>query len=197
MLPTDQDDEFVLMIEAFRNGSEEAGRKIIELYGPHVREVVHHRLGAKMRSAYDSEDFVQAVWASLIRIKGNVQCEEPDQLAGLLAKLANNKVIDEVRRRHTQKYDITRQRSLDDDHLGSDAVMDARSTPSQFAIANEEWRKMVEGESSQTQQMLELRRDGKSQVEIAEILGCSERTVRRTMKRVAGKLTNHEPAEVQ
>lgn len=197
MPPTEPDDDFLLMIEAFRNGSEEAGRKIIELYGPHVREVVHHRLGTRMRSAYDSEDFVQAVWASLIRIKGKMQCEQPDQLAGLLATLANNKVIDEVRRRHTKKYDVTKQRSLDDDHVHSEAVMDARSTPSQFAIANEEWSKMVGGESSQTQQMLELRREGKSQVEIADILGCSERTVRRTMKRVEGKLAIPEPAEVQ
>ena len=51
-----------------RAGSQEAAWRLVEVYESHIRAVVRRRLTPAMRSLFDSDDFVQTVWASLIRI---------------------------------------------------------------------------------------------------------------------------------
>ena len=71
----------------------------IESYGPHIKRVVRHRLNQKMRSKFDSGDFVQMVWASFFANPRQIaQFKEPNQLIKYLVIMARNKVIDESRR---------------------------------------------------------------------------------------------------
>ena len=48
-------------MERVRSGSEEAAREMFDRYSGHIALVVRRRLDQRMRSQYDSLDFLQAV----------------------------------------------------------------------------------------------------------------------------------------
>src|SRR5687768_4189029 len=104
----DEDLEFADLMNRLRAGDQEAAWKLIEEYGPHIRRVVRRELHQKMRSKFDSIDFVQAVWASFFREPGQFrEMETPEALLNFLVAIARNKVVDETRRRlYLQKMNV-------------------------------------------------------------------------------------------
>ena len=103
-----------------------------------------------------------------------------------LAAIAHNKVVDEIRRRmETDKYNINRERSLDDSTLHfSRELASQEPSPSEVAVADEMWTRLIRGQPAHYQRILELRRDGHTQQQIADQLGLNERTVRRVIQGV-------------
>ncbi len=78
--------DFRTLLEGIRAGSEDAAWRIIELFGPHIHRVVHRLLDRRLRSQYDSVDFVQAVWASFFREPNRIRSfETPSDLIRYLA----------------------------------------------------------------------------------------------------------------
>ena len=132
------------LLERARQDSEGSAQEIVERYGPYILRAVRRRLNKKLRSKFDSVDFVQAVWASFFALPADrLQFERPQQLVDFLMGLARNKVVDAVRQRlETQKYDVNRELPLYDS-----SAVDAREvrapgpTASQVAIAKEEWQR--------------------------------------------------------
>jgi RNA polymerase sigma factor (sigma-70 family) len=180
------------LMSQMRSGSTEAAWELVELYGPHIRAVVRRMLDERMRTMFDSEDFAQAVWASVIRMQDRLKdIDEPRRFVGFLAALARNKVVDEVRRRkQTLKHDIKRTRSLDDSHFHTGAAVAApQPTPSQWAIAREKWSSLIASQPEKHRRVLELRISGATYAEIAEELDINERTARRVVERL---LRDHE-----
>ena len=74
--------------------------------------MVRRKLNRSMRSLYDSTDFASDVMKSLAANIGHLQFPSIDSLLAFLAHVAEQKVIDEYRRRHTLKRDITRERAI-------------------------------------------------------------------------------------
>ncbi len=180
------------LMSQMRSGSTEAAWELVELYGPHIRAVVRRMLDERMRTMFDSEDFAQAVWASVIRMQDRLKdIDEPRRFVGFLATLARNKVVDEVRRRkQTLKHDIKRTRSLDDSHFRKGATVAApQATPSQWAIAREKWSRLIASQPEKHRRVLELRLSRATYAEIAVELDISERTARRVVERL---LRDHE-----
>lgn len=170
-----------------RAGSEAAAWIIVERYGGHIRAVVRRRMHAGLRTFLDSEDFVQSVWGSLVRIGPRLrEIDRPEQLLAMLTRMAQNKVIDEVRRRMgTAKHQLPSHGA--DGPIESAkplATQSVPASPSQYAIARERWERMMRDESAQTRRMVELRLAGHTYTEIAALLSVNERTVRRTMSRL-------------
>lgn len=176
---------FSELLDRARGGSEQAAWDLVEQYGPHVLRTVRRTISHEIRGKFDSEDFAQAVWASFFAAPGQFDgVTEPQQLVGLLATMARNKVIDEVRRRlQTQKYSVRRERPMGDlEETGR--LKSKEPTPSQFAIARERWVRMLEAQPERHRQVIRLRLMGRSNRSIATTLGVSERTVKRVLDRV-------------
>jgi RNA polymerase sigma factor (sigma-70 family) len=170
-----------------REGSSDAAWELLEIYGPHIKAVVRKRLYGRMRAMYDSEDFVQGVWASLFRIQDKLKdIKDPARFVKMLAK---NKVIDEIRKRsQSTKHSEGPPRSIDDPESPlANSLVDNSPRPSEWAVAREQWEHLVAGESEQSRRVLELRMAGVTFDEIAEKLGISERTARRVMDRLLEK----------
>ncbi|NQT11376.1 MAG: helix-turn-helix domain-containing protein [Planctomycetes bacterium] len=55
-------------------------------------------------------------------------------------------------------------------------------SPSQVAIADELWTRLLRGRPEHHQRILELRREGNTHQQIADRLGVNERTVRRVIR---------------
>jgi DNA-directed RNA polymerase specialized sigma24 family protein len=109
------DQELRELIASIREGSEDAAWRLIEIYGPHIQRVVRRHLDRRMRSQFDSIDFVQAVWASFFREPLHARSfSSPADIIVYLANTARNKVIEETRRRTRGRYDVRREHSLDD-----------------------------------------------------------------------------------
>lgn len=184
-------DEFKNLMQRVHDGSEDAARELLDRYGEHILRVVRRKLSRELRSKFDSVDFVQAVWASFFagapKRRG---FEHPQALIAFLVTLAQNKVVDAVRQRMlTQKYNVNRERALDGSVSGEAAALAAREpSPSQVAVANDEWRRLLADLPARYRRMLELLREGHTQKDIARELGVNEKTVRRLLDRL-----NEEP----
>jgi RNA polymerase sigma factor (sigma-70 family) len=144
-----------------------------------------------LRPKFDSEDFVQAVWASFFADFGHLgaRCQIRD-IAADLAAIAKHKTIDEVRRRlHTRKRVIYREVAW---HRCGEARLAAvhkrLPEPMEAAEAKEAWSRLARGRSERSVQIFEMRRGGASHVEIAQHLGVNERTVRRVLDRAERRM---------
>jgi RNA polymerase sigma-70 factor (ECF subfamily) len=183
-------EEFKKLMEGVRDGSEDAARELLNSYGEHILRVVRRKLSRELRSKFDSVDFVQAVWASFFAdIHERRGFDHPRALIAFLVTLAQNKVIDAVRQRmQTQKYNVNRERALDGSVSADGMGLAAREpTPSQVAIANDEWRRLLAELPTRYQRMLELLREGHTQKDIARELGVNEKTVRRVLEKLTGE----------
>ena len=185
-------DDFHTLMDRVRNGSDEAAQELLDLYGDHIFRAVRRRLNRSLRSKYDSQDFVQAVWASFFANLPTVrEFDRPEALIAFLARVASNKVIDECRTRlQTEKNDIKRERSMESVCVGTtDPLKGNDPTPSQVAIANEQWGRMIDGQPSHYRRIMELRAEGISNNEIADRLEINEKTVRRVVQRQLKRLS--------
>ena len=176
--------EFSALMSQVREGSEAASRTLVTRYGTHVLRVVRRKLNPALRPKFDSQDFVQAVWASFFAFRPDCcTFDEPKQLAAFLAELAQNKVVDAVRQRlNSKKYNVNREHSL----RGGPARHRASDEPTaeEIAIAREEWERFFRHEPAHYRQMIELLLAGHGREEVAQHLGLNERTVRRVVHKL-------------
>lgn len=167
-------------------GVPNAADTIVSQYGVYILRAVRRRMNRGIREQYDSEDFVQAVWASFFgRLSIVCRFVTEDELAGFLCRIASNKVIDAGRRRQTRP---DQQAARVDNVLPvvhDERVRNSQPSPSQFAVANEQWENLNNAAAkSRQKRMLELLRAGVDRREIADKLGVSERHVRRILARI-------------
>ena len=185
-----QNDKFRKLMDEVQSGSEDAAVRALELYGNHIYRAVRQKLNRALRPRFDSQDFVQAVWASFFRHRSQVvKFENSDELIAFLTRVAGNKVIDECRHRlQTQKANVNRECSINDDFPQCAVPIAREPAASQVAIANERWERLIEGLPARYRRILELRAQGETQKRIAELLDIDERTVRRVLHRLGSRL---------
>ena len=144
-------------------------------------------LNPQVRGKFDSEDFVQAVWASFFACPARwADLHQPKQLIGLLRRMARNKVIDEHRRRlATQKYRVQRERPLqvldDGERLW---LQSSDPSPSQWAMAKERWRSLLRSQDPRHRAIIRLKLSGMTNRSVAERLRVSEKTVQRVLQQI-------------
>lgn len=174
---------FAALFERVRKGDQDAAWDLVEIYGPHVMRAVRRTLSRDLRAKFDSDDFVQAVWASFFAVAEQISdVQEPGQLVGLLTAMARNKVVDEIRRRvETQKYSVRREEPLWKPDSSEEGFASREPRPSQVAMARERWNRMMAGQPDHYHVVMRMRLMGKTQRSIAAHLGVSEKTVQRVM----------------
>lgn len=188
------DDDFVGLLEGARVGDEQAIGRLLGEFESEVRLMVRAQLPRALRGQFDSMDFVQAVWQSVFT--GAEM--EPDRFAnarhfrGFLAGVARNKVKEEYRRRtQTRKYDLGREERLyvrKGDHDEPRSVAARDPSPSAQVQADDFLERLIAGRTARDAEVVELRRQGLTVVEVAERLGIHERSVRRVIDDLRGRL---------
>lgn len=189
--PIDNQDRFRDLMRRVGEGSEDAAWELVEEYGGYIRRAVRRVLNYKMRSKFDSLDFVQLVWKSFFRMGGEAdRFERPAHLVKFLAGMAGNKVRMEVRRRlSTARYDVAREVPLDDlleeEEDDDDPEIVAREPgPMDVAIARERRERMLRDQPSHYRRIIELKLQGHTSGEIGQVLGLDGHTVKRFLKRL-------------
>lgn len=184
---SNENSEFRKVIERVCAGSEEATWDLIDTYGPHIQRVIRRRLNQRMRSKFDSLDFVQMVWASIFAEREKMAgFTEPDDLIRYLATLAQRKLLQESRRRlKHQKHNVGRERALNPEAEDETAYVRKSDTPSQIVMAKDRLEVMMRERSDRDRQVVDLRMQGLTFVEIGEKLGIHERTAREVIEKLA------------
>ncbi len=184
-----QDDEFARLVGRIREGSEEAMVELVEKYGHHVYRAVRRRLNRAMRSKFDSGDFVQAVWASFFESRERVlEFPSAKHLILFLARIAHNKVVDEIRRCLTlHGKNIKREVPLDQAGLER-TLISPGPTASEVVMADERLQQMTTRQADRFREIVELRRAGATHFEIAAAMGVNPKTVQRVLARLERKV---------
>ncbi len=188
------DGDFAELVRRARAGDEAATAALLGQFEADVRTMVRVRLPRILRSRFDSMDFVQAVWASVLTNKGDEAGPFADagQFRGFLAGVARNKVYEEHRRQtRTKKYDLGREERLYIRKGERDVpreVAGSEPTPSENLQAGDRLGQLIEGRTEQEAEIIQLRRQGLTFAEIADRIGMNERSVRRVIDAIRERM---------
>ena len=169
------------LLAAFRSGEPAAAAELCARFAPLIRANVRRRLHPRLRSRFDSADFVQDVWASFLAgAPAGRTFASPEALAGFLSRVARNKVVETHRQQlGTQKIDLTREAPA----TGADHP-DRAPSPSQYVIADERWEQLLRHFSAGQRAVLERLREGYRLEDIAALTNVSLSTVNRIVRRL-------------
>lgn len=168
-----------------RDGDDAAWEQLVDQCYDKVRRVVGRRLDRRLRTVFDSTDFTNAVFMSLVAKSNRFEFKTIQELRGFLMEAAKQKVIDEFRRQHRQKRDIDRQQPIAGGHGDDDfgyELPGSDPTPSQVAQGHEARELILAPLDAVTQQVVHLKEMNYSNQEIAGETGLHLRKVQRLLK---------------
>jgi RNA polymerase sigma factor (sigma-70 family) len=180
--------DFAGMVARARGGDDAAARDLICRFENDVRTMVRVRLPKLLRNRFDTVDFTQAVWASVLvglrDDEGSFRDEE--QMRKFLGGVVRYKVLEEYRRHtKTRKYDLAREQPLYVKRNGRDRPIELpgnEPTPSQVMQAGDQLNRLIAGRTDRDAEIIELRRQDLTYEEIAARMNLSERYVRRIVE---------------
>lgn len=187
--PRITDDLSRALLEA-QKGDQSAWETLFRECYPKVRRVVRRKLDRSMRSLYDSTDFASDVMKSLAANLNHLSFPSVESLIAFLAQVAEQKVVDEHRRRHTLKRDVTRERRLStgDPESGPVQLPSSEPTASQLAQANEVQEWLLDRQDETERNIIDLKQQGYTTADIADKTGWNIRKVQRFLKELHDSL---------
>lgn len=187
---------FRLFADDLLAGDDEAARELLGRYSAQLVTLARQQMSARLQTKVAPEDVLQSVFRTFFRRleAGEFELRGWSALWGFLSLLTLRKVQHNVDRYTTIGRDLTREISLD--VLGGDSweivIPDREPTPDEAAAFAETLTNLFAELDDRDRQTIELVFAGQKPVEIARRLGCSQRTVRRTLARVREKLIRQE-----
>ncbi len=169
------------LVEQARAGGEEAARLLYERYTRRLLGLVHQHISHRFRSRFDADDVLNSTWRTFFRDSQRFTFDDDQAFWKLLTTIALNKVRRYVERNGTRSRDPRREQQCIGD-LYDD--LSNRPGPLEILQAAELMESLVDRLDRQSADVLTLRCEGLSQLEIAEHLTISDRTVRRCMQRI-------------
>jgi RNA polymerase sigma factor (sigma-70 family) len=193
----DYEPEFMQLLQEIAAGSEaaareQAARKFLAEYGNHILRIIRRRLDRKLRSKFDSMDFMQDVWASFFAEPPHPEAfASPESFLGYLSAMARNKVADATRYGMSQRRTVNRENSLEGSaRFLVQGIQGAEPTPSEVAVAKE-YRTGILGDTTPSQEnmvrMLEL---GYTHEQVAENLGLNVKQVQRLVQKLKARFVS-------
>jgi DNA-directed RNA polymerase specialized sigma24 family protein len=177
-------EKFRTLLRQAQAGSPDAARELYDTYVHYIRKCVRLRLWRKLRSKFDSQDFVQQVWLSFFRDGGSLpDFQSPAELLGYFKSMAEHKVTLEARNRQMKRRTIHREERVaeEESHVGNHPATRI-PTPSAIAIVRERYDELVGQRPREMQDVAEMRLAGATFRQIAEELQIDEATARRVMR---------------
>jgi len=179
--------EFMRLLAGLRAGDPSAGDALCRQFAPVIRATVRRQLHPRLRDRFDSLDFVQDVWASFLAIPADRYAfESPEALLAFLTKVAHHKVVNVVRQRFGRGKDAISREERVEKGAGAerDPILSSLPTPSQWAVAGEEWQRILRRFPVGHRVIVERLREGYSHEDIARMANVSMSTVSRVVRRL-------------
>lgn len=185
---SEQPREFTNLLDRAAQGDQQAAQELYDKYNQAIVQVVRFRLERMklLRKLHDTDDFTQLIWQDFFaRVLKGGRFEAVEDMTRFLTALANNHVRKAARKHLAKKRDLRRERNLGTPNVSSAAecVADKQPTPAQQAETNDSLQRWLQMVGPQDRQIFLLIRDGLTSEQIAEMTGCSMRTVERLRHR--------------
>ena len=178
------------LLAGLRSGDDDACAEFWNAYGPILENVADKQLSGRMRRRVGSDDIVQSACRTFFRRVSQGQFDLPDAEAlwRLICSITLNKARRAARDQSRQRRSIDREQDIDARAHGETAPsanLEANA-PSPFDAAElaDQMEALLSSLNEQECVMLDLKLQQFTNDEIAEKVGCSERTVRRVIKRL-------------
>jgi RNA polymerase sigma-70 factor (ECF subfamily) len=187
------DDLFAELLHRVRDGDQQAAAELVRHYEASVRRVARIQMrDPRLRRCLDSMDICQSVFSSFFQrvYLGHYELKTPEDLCKLLATMARNKVIAQVRRPHVNRRQECQPRGEEDESGTEPAAPDA--SPARQAEARD-LLEAVRGRLTEEERWLaEQRAPGRPGAEVAAERHGSAEALRkkhdRALQRVAQEL---------
>ncbi len=195
---TQDDGSITCWLGDLKAGEEAAAGPLWERYFGRLVELARARLRASRRAGTveDEEDAALSAFDSFCRgaAEGRFpRLSDRDDLWRLLVVITVRKVLAQIQRQAAQKRGgghLVGEAAL----LGLDRIAGDEPSPELAAIVVDEYRRLRDGLGSEAlRQVLDLRLEGYTREEIAERLGCAERSVKRKLDVIREAWLGDEP----
>ena len=178
-------------IRRVAEGDEEAGMQFWSDYGLRLQKLAQQNLSSHMQRRFAAEDVVQSVCRTFIRRArvGHFDVPEAGKLWNLLCAITLNKLRSYARFHEQQKRRVSDEVNLKDGQsIREPFTSGIELSPDDAAVFSDVLDQLFDHLDEQEQQLVELKLQQYTNDEISERLKCSERTIRRVVKRVQSKL---------
>lgn len=177
-----------VLLERYRAGDGLAADEIFYRYIERLTRLARGRLSPNFQARFDADDVVTSAYRSffLAARDGRYSLQRSGDLWRLLAEITMHKLHRHVAHHTAQKRGVTNE--FNDDTFLTRCVSD-EPTPADAAELVEEIQTLYSTLGCQTRAVIERRLQGESHAEIADALGCSERTIRRVIREAREWLT--------
>ena len=177
------------LVARLRTGDAAAAAELVRRYETAIRVAVRSRLtDPALRRQFDSVDVCQSVLASFfVRLSaGQFDLDKPEDLIGLLVRMAQNKLVSRVRFHGRERRDVRREAADGDARLER---LTAGSDPERVA-AGRELLAAVRAELTDEELMIaDHRGAGRSWGEVAEQMGGTPDARRKQFDRALDRVT--------
>lgn len=172
-------------------------------YGARLQGLAAEYMSTRLARREAPEDVVQSVCRTFLRRAqiGQFRLPDSEQFWRLLCAITITKIRQKARFHQQQKRDFGRERRLvspaSDTTLPRMQIAAAEPTPAEAAEFADQLRRLLADLDDEERPIFELKLEQYTNQEIAERRGCSERTVRRILKRIQSHLKRQLEAECQ
>ncbi len=193
------EDELSRMISGLRVGDPQIQMEFWNRYGPLLQQTADRNLGQGMRRRFGPEDVAQSVCRTFFRRVqgGEFQLEETDALWSLLCAITLTKLREKARFHLRQKRGLQYEETVPEggENDSGLAIQSNAPTPAESAEFADLLETVLAELDEEERQVLQLKLQDFTHEEVAQQLKCSERTVRRLLKRVQAQLERALQAE--
>jgi len=190
----DPEDRWQDLIDGLRTGDPRRVQQFCDQYGSGLQRLAEKHMPGALKRRVGAEDVVQSVCRTFFRRAGGGEFKLPDSesLWRLLCAITLTKVREQARFHLRQKRGIDQEAGAavpsGQDSLPGFVPVARGPTPAEAAEFADQFQQVLAGLDDEERQVIDLKLQECTNEEIAERLGCSERTVRRTVKRVQASL---------
>ena len=174
-------------IDGLRQGDEAVLLDFWELYGRALHQVAEKNLARALRRRIGPEDAVQSACRTFFRRArvGQFQLKDAEELWRLLCAITLTKLREQTRFHLRQKRGLGQEVHAAED---TPAPLAPGPTPDQAAEFADLLERLLEGLGEREREIVALKLEEYTHEEIAQRVGCSDRTVRRTLQWVRTSL---------
>lgn len=189
----DNDQQWQSWVRQLAEGNEQIAAEFWHQYGARLQGLAAEYLTTRMYRREGPEDVVQSVCRTFLRRVqiGKFELADSESLWSLLCAITLNKVRQKVRfhRRQKRQFDREKHPAADTENGRSGPQIEASEpTPAEAAEFGDQLQQLLAEMDDEERQLVEFKLQQYTNQEMAEKLECSERTVRRILKRVQGRL---------
>jgi RNA polymerase sigma factor (sigma-70 family) len=175
-------------------GDERVVAEFWDLYGARLQRLADKHLAARLQRRLGPEDIVQSACRTFLRRaqRGEFHLSDVESLWRLISAITLTKVRQKARYHSRDKRAIDREahRNADTDSQPGleQYVSTGEPSPEEAADFADQLEHLLSEMDEEEKQLVQLKLQNHTNLEIADHMGCSERTVRRILSRVKSRL---------